>query len=270
MQTYNTGYDSLVEDAAITPDGNYIAAGDRTAVYLLNKEGKVLRTYNTGRITSNESRKFTEVAITSDGNYIAAATTRNYGGRISLLSDGLSLWDSSNDIPLRPQNGWHLGHIVTSITPDGNYIVAGSSDKNVYLFQLLNEQEAINSGTQRDIKQKKKSRFPKEVKGYIKSPSPVIPSSIEDAFFRAKIGKCNLDVTTLNSFGFDVGTIVEFEDGKRYIFERQYFGSPECVQVRELVRPRWKDTDLEKKTEEYLIELGFKEHVDYEKQYGVS
>ncbi|MBN1762861.1 MAG: DUF559 domain-containing protein [Methanomicrobia archaeon] len=269
LRTYKTGFDRGIEDVAITPDGNYIAAGDKTAIYLLNKEGELLWRYKTGRITSNVSWKFTEVAITSDGNYIAAATTRDYGEyKLSLLKDGLLMWHYRFDIPVLPQNRGPPGRVVTAISPDGKYIVAGGSDKNVYLFQLLNEQEAINSGAQMDREQEKQSRFPIEIKGNTRSP--IILGSIEDAFIRAKIGKCNLDIATLNSFGFDVGTIVEFEDGRRYLFERQYFGSPECVQVRELVRPRWKDTDLENKTEEYLIELGFKEHVDYEKQYGVS
>ncbi len=39
---------------------------------------------------------------------------------------------------------------------------------------------------------------------------------------------------------------------------------------REVVPPSKKDTDLEKRTEQYLNELCFKEHEDYEKQYNVS
>ncbi|HUV02510.1 MAG TPA: DUF559 domain-containing protein [Desulfobacteria bacterium] len=203
--------------------------------------------------------KYTAVAITKDEIYIAAATTRDYRNyKLSLLKDGLVLWQYPFSSPV----------VATSITPEGKYIVGGCSDGSVYLFQLLNEQEAINSDTQRDNDQKKKSRFPKEVKG--NTESPISPGTIEGAFIRAKIGKCGLTVATLNSFGFEVGTIVEFENGRRYIFERQYMGYPECIQVRELVKPKWKDTDLEKKTEEYLIELGFKEHIDYKKQYGVS
>lgn len=233
LRTYETGSVSRIEDVAITPEGNYIAAGDDTAVYLFNKEGENLWKSMAGGGTS--------VAITSDGNYIAAGSGGGGRYKLSLLSDGLLRWKYG-------LGRISIGRMSVSMTPDGKYIVAGSDDKNVYLFRLLNEHETINNDTQRDINQKERSRFPKEVKGYIRSPSPVIPGSIEDAFFRAKIGKCNLDVTKFNSFGFNIGTVVEFEDGKRYIFERQYFGSPECVQVRELVRPRWKDTDLEKKT----------------------
>jgi WD40 repeat protein/very-short-patch-repair endonuclease len=257
LRTYKSGSVSRIEDVAITPKGNYIAAGDKTAVYLLNEGGDVLWDYRTGRITSNVVAKYTSVAVTSDGKYIAAATTRDYGNyKLRLLSEGLLLWSHDFDTPV----------LSVSMTPDGKYIIAGGSDKNVYLFQLLNEQETINNDTQRGVNQKEKTRYPKEVKGNLKSP--VIQGSIEDAFSRAKFG--HLDIATLNSFGFDEGTIVKFEDGSRYILERHYFGSPELVQVRELVRPRWKDTDLEKKTEEYLSELGFKEHGDYEKQYGVS
>lgn len=257
LRTYKTGSVSRIEDVAITPEGNYIAAGGKTAVYLLNEGGDVLWDYRTGRITSNVVAKYTSVAVTSNGKYIAAATTRDYGNyKLCLLSDGKLLWQNRFNVPV----------LSVSMTPDGKYIVAGSYDKNVYLFRLLNEHETINNDTQRNINQKERSRFPKEVKGNLKSP--VIPGSIEDAFSRAKFGR--LDIATLNSLGFDEGTIVKFEDGSRYILERHYFGSPELVQVRELVRPRLKDTDLEKKTEEFLNELGFKEHDDYEKQHPVS
>jgi FOG: WD40 repeat len=250
-RTYRTGTGLIIKDVAITLEGNYIAAGDETAVYLFNKEGEILWNYMAGEVTS--------VAITSDGNYIAAGSRGGGRNKLSLLNEGLLRWKYGFS--------GRVAYISSvSITPDRNCIAAGSYDKNVYLFQLLDEQEAINYDTQRKINQKKRLRSPKEVKGSLQSP--VILCSIEDAFIRAKFGR--LDVATLNSFGFDVGTIVKFEDGSRYILERHYFGSPELVQVRELVRPRWKDTDLEKKTEEYLIELGFKEHDDYEKQYGVS
>jgi very-short-patch-repair endonuclease/outer membrane protein assembly factor BamB len=254
LRTYKTGSVSRIEDVAITPEGDHIAAGCKTAVYLLNEGGAVLWDYRTGRITSNVVAKYTSVAVTSNGKYIAAATTRDYGNyKLCLLSDGKLLWQNRFNVPV----------LSVSMTLDGKYIVAGSSDKNVYLFQ---SQETINNDTQRGVNQKENPMYPKEVKGNLKSP--VIPGSIEDAFSHAKFGR--LDIATLNSLGFDEGTIVKFEDGSRYILERRYFGSPELVQVRELVRPRWKDTDLEKKTEEFLNELGFKEHADYEKQYPVS
>ena len=251
LQTYETGSVSRIKDVAITPEGNYIAAGDDTAAYLFNKEGEILWKYMAGEVTS--------VAITSDGNYIAAGSRGMGRCKLSLLSEGLLRWKHGFG---RVSERVSV-NISISITPDRNYIVAGSSDKNVYLFQ---SQETINNDTQRGVNQKENPMYPKEVKGNLKSP--VIPGSIEDAFSRAKFGR--LDVATLNSFGFDEGTIVKFEDGSRYILERHYFGSPELVQVRELVRPRLKDTDLEKKTEEFLNELGFEEQGNYEKQYPVS
>ena len=68
---------------------------------------------------------------------------------------------------------------------------------------------------------------------------------------------------------YNVGDVIERNGGK-YIIERSHFGRPEQLQIRVLVPPAKRDTDLEKKTEQYLNELGFKEHDDYEKQYNVS
>lgn len=106
---------------------------------MLNIEGTVLWTYRASRYsTNNMSTKFTSVTVTSDGKYIAAANRRD---KLCLLSDGLLLWLNRIEIEFPS----------LAMTPDGKYIVAGGSDNNVYLFQLLNDQEAINSDTQRDV-----------------------------------------------------------------------------------------------------------------------
>ena len=98
----------------------------------------------------------------------------------------------------------------------------------------------------------------------VKIPIDNLP--LEDqVFVRAKLKK--LDDTTLS--GYNVGDVIERNGGK-YIIERSHFGRPGQLQIRELVPPAKKDTDLEKKTEQYLNELGFKVHEDYEKQYNVS
>ena len=85
---------------------------------------------------------------------------------------------------------------------------------------------------------------------------------------RARALLKKLDDTTLPP-RYNVGDVIERNGGK-YIIERSHFGRPGQLQIRELVSPAKKDTDLEKKTEQYLSELGFKEHEDYEKQYNVS
>ncbi|MCK4734502.1 MAG: DUF559 domain-containing protein [Methanophagales archaeon] len=93
-----------------------------------------------------------------------------------------------------------------------------------------------------------------------------LPSE-DQVFVRAKLKK--LDDTTLS--GYNVGDVIERNGGK-YIIERSHFGRPGQLQIRELVPPAKMDTDLEKKTEQYLNELGFKEHEDYEHNppYNVS
>ena len=98
----------------------------------------------------------------------------------------------------------------------------------------------------------------------VKIPINNLPSE-DQVFVRAKLKK--LDDTTLS--GYTVGDVIERNGGK-YIIERSHFGRPGQLQIRELVPPAKMDTDLEKKTEQYLNELGFKEYEDYEKQYNVS
>jgi WD40 repeat protein len=143
LQSFRTG-SRTIEAVAITPDGKYIAAsgettGGETGIYMLNIEGTVLWSYRASRYsTNNRSTKFTSVSVTSDGNYIAAANRRD---KLCLLSEGLLLWLNRIEIEFPS----------LAMTPDGKYIVAGSSDNNVYLFQLLNEQEAINNDTQMDV-----------------------------------------------------------------------------------------------------------------------
>ncbi len=68
--------------------------------------------------------------------------------------------------------------------------------------------------------------------------------------------------------GYHVGDVIEL-DGRKYIIEISIFGKGR-PHLRELVPPPKKNTDLEIKTEQYLTELGFKEHIDYEKQHNVS
>ncbi len=98
----------------------------------------------------------------------------------------------------------------------------------------------------------------------VKIPIDNLPPE-DQVFVRAKLKK--LDDTTLS--GYNVGDVIERNGGK-YIIERSHFGRSGQLQIRELVSPAKKDTDLEKKTEQYLNELGFKVHEDYEKQYNVS
>ena len=96
---------------------------------------------------------------------------------------------------------------------------------------------------------------------------PINYLSLEDQV-RARAWLKKLDDTTLPP-RYNVGDVIERNGGK-YIIERSHFGRQRQLQIRELVSPAKKDTDLEKKTEQYLSELGFKEHEDYEKQYNVS
>lgn len=120
---YDTG--EFVESVAISSDGSYIAAGDDDtwgggAVYIFNRSGNLLWTYNTGSIAA--------VDMNSDGSYIVAATS------FRSLSEYLYLFDKNGHLLWKKAGCWR----DTSISPDGNYIVAvaESADKEsgVYLF----------------------------------------------------------------------------------------------------------------------------------------
>lgn len=72
--------------------------------------------------------------------------------------------------------------------------------------------------------------------------------------------------------GYKPGDIIEV-NGVRYVFIEPPPYSRDYgifIHIKKLVPPAKRDTDLEKKTEQYLSELGFKEHEDYEKQHYVS
>ena len=118
-------YGSLY-DASVSPDGNYVAAGDwgatwgwealsRNNVYFFNKEGKLLWSYEA------KTTGFS-VSLSSNGNYVAAGS-RSPDNKLYLFDkEGKLLWNYGvgNDI------------YSVSISSDGNYVAAGSN--KAYLF----------------------------------------------------------------------------------------------------------------------------------------
>ena len=103
-----------VMDVSVSSDGSYIAAVDQIRVYLFTKEGGE-------PLWVHEMQGFT-VAISSDGSNIVVGTQK---GEVTLLDkEGNLLWtlrtgDVVNDV---------------SISSNGSYMVAGSSDHNIYLY----------------------------------------------------------------------------------------------------------------------------------------
>lgn len=76
----------------------------------------------------------------------------------------------------------------------------------------------------------------------------------------------------LQALGFDIGDVIEMKEGevpKKLIGKYVFCLYPPDKVFRKRVRPpKNRDTDLERKMESYLNELGFKERKDYEKQYN--
>lgn len=114
-----------VQSVAITPDGQYIVAGTTrptNSIYLFKKESPTpLWIYNTGGIVMS-------LAFSSDGKYIAAGVGRDdYAVYLFKTNSSSPLW--------RYSTGGATGHVEdVAITSDGNYIVAGAYNGNLYYF----------------------------------------------------------------------------------------------------------------------------------------
>lgn len=117
---------------SVSADGNYIATGGWSDIYLLSRENGLLWS------SWIPSATIGTVAISSDGNYIAAdeggtsyINSTYYpaggpGGLHLFSKDGTSLWS------YRTSTGWD-GPASTSISSDGSYIAIGDMRK-LYLF----------------------------------------------------------------------------------------------------------------------------------------
>jgi very-short-patch-repair endonuclease len=79
-------------------------------------------------------------------------------------------------------------------------------------------------------------------------------------------------ISELINEGYRLGDIIVVRGERYVIIEPPPYSRDYGIfwYVIKLVPPAKRNTDLEKKTEQYLSELGFKEHEDYEKQYYVS
>ena len=104
------------EDVSVSSDGSYIAAGYSRNVYIFNRDGELLWSYEIGDIVKG-------VSVSSDGSYVAVASGWD-DSKIRLFNrDGKLLWS------------YEPGSIVSdvSVSPDGSYVAAGSGG-NVHLF----------------------------------------------------------------------------------------------------------------------------------------
>ena len=148
--------DGIINNAAVSADGEYIAArGDDKSVFLFNKDGELLWSY---KVRDDVD----DVAISSDGSNIVALSYDNRvylfnrGGEllwsyepgggdifdVTISSDGskITMTDSETVYFLNRDNKLHGTYrtdssiIDFSVSSDGSHIAAGCSDKKVIFF----------------------------------------------------------------------------------------------------------------------------------------
>ncbi|MHA1428280.1 MAG: outer membrane protein assembly factor BamB family protein [Candidatus Helarchaeota archaeon] len=127
LWAYSTG--SNVESVAISGDGQYIVAGSYySEVYLFQRNSSTpLWAYSTGSYVES-------VAISGDGQYIVAGTFYYFYYNFYYIYHGeVYLFQRNSSTPLW---AYSTGDGVESvaISGDGQYIVAGSRNNEVYLF----------------------------------------------------------------------------------------------------------------------------------------
>lgn len=109
-----------VKDMAISPEGDYVVSGGDGGVYFYDN-----REESRGQLSwAVSDYPVKSVSIASYGRYVAAASRDSLllldkGGRIK--------WEYETSGPV---NG-------VAISPDGNYIAAGSNDNNLYFFSAI-------------------------------------------------------------------------------------------------------------------------------------
>ncbi len=128
------GHTLSVNSVAISPDGQYIVSGSRDkTVKLWDVEDRVLLHTFDGHKSEVNS-----VAFSPDGQYIVSGS----------LDKTVKLWDVKNQVLLHTFNGHEEaiifnGHeeaiISVDFSPDGQYIVSGSLDKTVKLWDVKNK-----------------------------------------------------------------------------------------------------------------------------------
>lgn len=128
---YTKGSEEDLSDVAMTPDGQYMAAGsDYGKVYYFSRD-KELWNYRTKDPVNS-------IAITADGEYIAAGTSAS---EVYLLSkEGKLLWNYTTYYPMRTgyfgvgaeQRSYTIPDtypVSVAVSPDGQYVLIGAEYK---------------------------------------------------------------------------------------------------------------------------------------------
>jgi len=109
----------------ISLDGTYISVVNNTAVFLLDNNGQVEWSYDTGI-----GNFLMGVAISGDGNYIITADSNKFYLFNTTDYQGRPMW--TYDI--------NINAVSLVISDDGNYAVVANSMREVYLFNTTDHQ----------------------------------------------------------------------------------------------------------------------------------
>lgn len=113
---------SIVYNVSMTSDGQYIAvSADDQGIYLFNNEGEFLWNEQIDSVRG--------VSLSADGNYLAAVQAmKGWEQKISLYKNNGS--ETKKEWTHKTED-YMWG---AAVSPDGSYIVAGSSDGNIYFL----------------------------------------------------------------------------------------------------------------------------------------
>ncbi|NJE29444.1 PEGA domain-containing protein [Thermococcus sp. 18S1] len=126
---WNYHLPSRLDSMSISPDGNYIVAGTKGGLHILDEEGNLIRKVIPPSIAGSPENTFHAVTISPLGNYVA---TECNGVIILYDTNGSLLWAYSDIVGYVSSEG-------IGFSKDEKYLAVGFYDLGVYLFNIHGE-----------------------------------------------------------------------------------------------------------------------------------
>ena len=130
--------DGTIKCATYSPDGNYVVSGSTHGKGHIwdVKSGTTIRTLEVGYRTDLHS-----VAYSPDGKYVVSG----YGEYVSTgheyRDNTVRIWDVESGIAIKTLNGHTKEVSSVAYSPDGKYVVSGSSDGAVRIWDIVSGKE---------------------------------------------------------------------------------------------------------------------------------